>query len=93
MRFIKAYMDGYGKFNNRNFVFEPGFNLFLGPNEAGKTTMMSFLRTIFLDFREGGMPLAAMNLWQGESMAEGWNWKHQTKRPSPYLSNPPNTYW
>ena len=50
MRFIKAYMDGYGKFNNRNFVFEPGFNLFLGPNEAGKTTMMSFLRTIFFGF-------------------------------------------
>ena len=50
MRFIKAYVDGYGKFNNRDFVFEPGFNLFLGPNEAGKTTMMSFLRTIFFGF-------------------------------------------
>lgn len=50
MRFIKAYIDGYGKFNNRDFVFEPGFNLFLGPNEAGKTTMMSFLRTIFFGF-------------------------------------------
>ena len=42
MRFIKAYIDGYGKFHNLDFVFEPGFNLFLGPNEAGKSTMMSF---------------------------------------------------
>ncbi len=47
MRFIKAYIDGYGKFHNLDFIFEPGFNLFFGPNEAGKTTMMSFLRTIF----------------------------------------------
>ncbi|MHC4320942.1 MAG: ATP-binding protein [Planctomycetota bacterium] len=50
MRFIKAYIDGYGKFHNLDFVFEPGFNLFLGPNEAGKTTMMSFLRTVFFGF-------------------------------------------
>jgi uncharacterized protein YhaN len=50
MRFIKAYIDGYGKFHNLDFVFEPGFNLIFGPNEAGKTTMMSFLRTIFFGF-------------------------------------------
>jgi len=50
MRFIKAYIDGYGKFHNLDFVFEPGFNLFLGPNEAGKSTMMSFLRTVFFGF-------------------------------------------
>jgi uncharacterized protein YhaN len=50
MRFIKAYVDGYGKFHNLDFIFEPGFNLFFGPNEAGKTTMMSFLRTIFFGF-------------------------------------------
>ncbi|MHC4307919.1 MAG: ATP-binding protein, partial [Planctomycetota bacterium] len=50
MKFIKAYIDGYGKFHNLDFVFEPGFNLFLGPNEAGKSTMMSFLRTVFFGF-------------------------------------------
>ncbi|MHC4267922.1 MAG: ATP-binding protein [Planctomycetota bacterium] len=50
MRFIKAYIDGYGKYHNLDFVFEPGFNLVFGPNEAGKTTMMSFLRTIFFGF-------------------------------------------
>ncbi|MBC8550773.1 MAG: AAA family ATPase [Candidatus Brocadiales bacterium] len=50
MKFIKAYIDGYGKFHNLDFVFEPGFNLIFGPNEAGKTTMMSFLRTVFFGF-------------------------------------------
>ncbi len=50
MRFIKAYIDGYGKYHNLDIVFEPGFNLVFGPNEAGKTTMMSFLRTIFFGF-------------------------------------------
>ncbi len=33
-----------------DIAFEPGFNLVFGPNEAGKTTMMSFLRTIFFGF-------------------------------------------
>ena len=50
MRFIKAYIDGYGKYHNVDIVFKPGFNLVFGPNEAGKTTMMSFLRTIFFGF-------------------------------------------
>ncbi len=50
MKFIKAYIDGYGKYHNMDIVFEPGFNLVFGPNEAGKTTMMSFLRTIFFGF-------------------------------------------
>ena len=50
MRFIKAYIDGYGKFYNQKFTFEPGFNLVFGPNEAGKTTLMSFFRAIFFGF-------------------------------------------
>ncbi len=50
MRFIKTYIDGYGKYHNLDIVFKPGFNLIFGPNEAGKTTMMSFLRTIFFGF-------------------------------------------
>ncbi len=50
MRFLKAYIDGYGKFHNREFVLEPGFNLFFGQNEAGKSTLMSFFRAIFFGF-------------------------------------------
>ena len=50
MRFIKAYIDGYGKFHNREFTLEPGFNLFFGPNEAGKSTLMSFFRAVFFGF-------------------------------------------
>ncbi len=50
MRFLKAYIDGYGKFHNREFPLEPGFNLFYGPNEAGKSTLMSFFRAIFFGF-------------------------------------------
>jgi uncharacterized protein YhaN len=50
VQFIKAYIDGYGKFYNQNFTFQPGFNLFYGPNEAGKTTLMSFFRAIFFGF-------------------------------------------
>ncbi|MDR4498106.1 MAG: AAA family ATPase [Candidatus Scalindua sp.] len=50
MKFLKAFIDGYGKFHNREFTLEPGFNLFFGPNEAGKSTLMSFFRAIFFGF-------------------------------------------
>lgn len=50
MKIIKAYINGYGRFHDKNFEFAPGFNLFYGPNEAGKTTLMSFLRAIYFGF-------------------------------------------
>lgn len=45
------YIDGYGIF--RDFCVKdmaPGLNVFFGPNEAGKTTLMHFLNCILFGF-------------------------------------------
>lgn len=46
-------IDRFGKWKGLTLKnLETGINLFYGPNEAGKTTLMQFLRTIFYGFSE-----------------------------------------
>lgn len=43
----------YGVFQDRDWPdLQPGLNLFFGPNEAGKTTLMMFLRGMFFGFNK-----------------------------------------
>ncbi len=46
---IKSLRVGtYGKMRDRSFELEPGLNVFYGPNEAGKSTLRSFItNTLF----------------------------------------------
>lgn len=47
------YVDRFGKWKGLKLKnLGTGVNLFYGPNEAGKTTLMQFLRTIFYGFSE-----------------------------------------
>ncbi|MBR0190705.1 MAG: AAA family ATPase [Thermoguttaceae bacterium] len=47
------YVDRFGKWKGLKLKnLQTGVNLFYGPNEAGKTTLMQFLRTIFYGFSE-----------------------------------------
>ncbi len=43
MRIRKAKVESYGKMKDRDFELEPGLNVFYGPNEAGKSTLRSFI--------------------------------------------------
>ena len=56
-------IDRFGKWKGLKLKnLETGVNLFYGPNEAGKTTLMQFLRTIFTAFRRiGSFTLSRMN--------------------------------
>ncbi|MDO4628591.1 MAG: AAA family ATPase, partial [Planctomycetia bacterium] len=48
-----VHIDRFGKWNGLRLQnLEGGINLFYGPNETGKTTLMQFLRTIFYGFSE-----------------------------------------
>lgn len=40
-------IDGFGKFSKASFGVQKGFNLILGNNEDGKTTLMSFVKMMF----------------------------------------------
>lgn len=44
MRILDLYIDGFGKFHNREISFENGLNIIYGKNEAGKSTLHTFIR-------------------------------------------------
>ncbi len=45
MRIINTRIGSFGKLRDRNFTFDEGLNVVYGPNEAGKSTLRSFLTT------------------------------------------------
>ncbi len=51
MRLEELHLDGFGHFNQRTFTLSAGpVTVFYGPNEAGKTTLLAFIRTILFGF-------------------------------------------
>ena len=46
MRFVDLRISGFGKFHNLAMEFGPGVNVIYGRNEAGKSTLHSFLRAM-----------------------------------------------
>lgn len=44
MRFLELYIKGFGKFHNTHISFGDGLNLVYGKNEAGKSTIHTFIR-------------------------------------------------
>ena len=46
MRIVTAHIYGYGKFINKTFNFNQGMNAVIGYNETGKSTLMSFVKSM-----------------------------------------------
>lgn len=44
MKILHVHIDGFGKLSQRDFSFEDGLNLVYGKNEAGKSTLHTFIR-------------------------------------------------
>ena len=52
MRIESLYIDGFGHFTQTTFgPFNAPINIFYGENEAGKTTILGFIRAILFGFR------------------------------------------
>ena len=47
MKINSCYISSFGKFKNYKIDFADGFNLIYGDNEAGKSTVMSFIKMMF----------------------------------------------
>ena len=43
----KLFLKKYGKFENKEFLFSPNLNIFMGKNESGKSTISTALKTLF----------------------------------------------
>ena len=72
---ILEMQAAYGRLRGDSLQLEPGLNLIYAPNESGKSTWCSFIRTMLygLPTRQSG-PLADKNRfapWTGEAM-QGW---------------------
>lgn len=46
MRITKLHIDGFGKFHDYTLSFGDGINIITGPNEAGKSTLHLFIRSM-----------------------------------------------
>lgn len=49
MRIDRVEIDGFGKLNHVSLDFSAGFNLILGDNESGKSTLCEFLLAMFYE--------------------------------------------
>jgi uncharacterized protein YhaN len=57
MRIEEIHIDGFGVWRDRHWTgLGPGVNVFLGPNEAGKTTLMNFVRSVLFGFDRRNQP-------------------------------------
>ena len=54
MRITDLYIDGFGRFVDRGFgPLERPVTVFYGPNEAGKSTLLEFIRRVLFGFPDG----------------------------------------
>ena len=57
MIFRRFHIDGFGIWRDLTLDdLDPGLNVFLAPNEGGKTTLMSFARAVLYGFRQRNHP-------------------------------------
>ena len=55
MRLHELYIDGFGHFRGQTMgPLNPAITVLYGPNEAGKSTLLAFIRTILFGFRRSG---------------------------------------
>ncbi len=54
MKILNLHIDGFGRFADRALgPFERPVTVFFGPNEAGKSTLLEFVRRVFFGFPDG----------------------------------------
>ena len=53
MKIKELYIKNFGKFSDKKIVFEDGINLFYGENEAGKTTIHTFIKCMLFGLERG----------------------------------------
>lgn len=72
MRIIRFKIKNFRKFREREFQFSDGINIFYGPNETGKTTILSaLLRILFTDAgTKSKNLLGEISSWNADSLPD-----------------------
>lgn len=53
MKLLDLHIDGFGKFHDRDLTFSDGLNIVYGKNEAGKSTIHTFVRCMLFGLERG----------------------------------------
>lgn len=53
MKLLDLHIDGFGKFHDRSITFNDGINIVYGKNEAGKSTLHTFIRCMLFGLEPG----------------------------------------
>ena len=78
MRILNLHINGFGKLQNRDFSFDPGLNVVYGQNEAGKSTLHTFIRGMLFGIEKQRGRASKNDLyskyepWEGSGTYEGY---------------------
>lgn len=78
MKLLDLHIDGFGKFHDRTISFQDGINIIYGKNEAGKSTLHTFIRGMLFGIERGRGRAAKNDLyskfepWESSGTYEGW---------------------
>ena len=71
MRIREIHIDGFGRFSGVEYgPLEGPVTVFHGPNEAGKSTLLEFVRRVLFGFPEEAAGSTPIPLWPGDAMAD-----------------------
>ena len=78
MKILSLHIDGFGKLSDRDLSFEDGLNVIYGKNEAGKSTLHTFIRGMLFGIeRQRGRAsrndtYSRFEPWSGTGAYQGW---------------------
>ena len=71
MKILRAYIENFGKLSKKEFNFNDGFNIILEENGYGKTTLATFIKSMFYGMKSSTKKILDENEkrkydpWQG----------------------------
>ena len=78
MKLLELHINGFGKIHDRTISFSDGINVIYGRNEAGKSTLHTFIRGMLFGMERGRGRAARNDLyskyepWENSGTYEGW---------------------
>jgi uncharacterized protein YhaN len=72
MKLLDLHIDGFGKFNDRDVTFADGLNIVYGKNEAGKSTIHTFVRCMLFGLERSRGRASKNDTW---SHFDPWDFK------------------
>lgn len=78
MKILSLHIDGFGKLHDQDISFRDGINVVYGRNEAGKSTLHTFIKSMLfgLERQRGraarGDTYSRYEPWQASGTYEGW---------------------